>query len=854
MKITIDGKQIELEDKKTILEAAEENGIFIPSLCDHERLSPFAGCRLCIVQIKGRKGFPPSCSTYAEEGMEIKTKTPSLQRLRKEILELILSEHPNACLICSEKKNCDEYKSTIRKVGETTGCVLCPNNGRCELQDVVDALKVDKVRYPSVYRELEIKKEDPFFDRNYNLCILCGRCVRVCHEVRGASTLSFAYRGSYAVVGTVLDRPHLESGCQFCGACVDVCPTGALSERALKYEALPDSTAETICPLCSMGCTLEVTRRKGRILSSKPSPEGAVNQGQACIKGRFVVRDLVHSPQRILKPMIRVNKELEEVTWEEALDFVAQKLKKYKGKEMAVVSSSQVSCEDNFVLRKFARDALKTENDVSPARFSPLSTYKRLAQEQGFEADINFRMEDISKADVLFLAGADLPVSHPLIWLEVLKAVKTGAKLVVASPHELTLNRYASTWLRNKPGTELTLFNSLAKALLETEEEGGHSWIEGLESFKSSLGKLDLSQALKITGIPKEEFMQTAEILKEGETVVFLFGTELTQNPWGSQNLAALTNLALLRDGHVLPLSQENNLRGALEINHEFPDKGYTFDQVFHGALSGKIKALYLTGPMPDLKKAKIEFLVIQDSFVSGNMEKADAVLPAATFAEAEGIFVNVEGRIQKFKKMIEPSGEAQPDWWIISRLAKKMGHKDFGYKNQAAIMTEMSKGIAGFSGISNARLENDEEVFLHEDAKRKKKFIPLRFTHAPEQTSQKYPLLMSIDYNLDYYRNLALTQESKGLRVIRDSRWIKISPQDARRLKLEDGETVVIDSESGKAQGLVKISEAVPKGSVKANFLWDGDPDFSLVTHAFPASSKNHLVNLIPVKIKRGK
>ena len=484
MKITIDGKQVELEDKKTILEAAKESGIFIPSLCDHERLSPFAGCRLCIVQIKGRKGFPPSCSTYAEEGMEIKTKIPSLQRLRREILELILSEHPNACLICSEKKNCDEYKSTIRKVGETTGCVLCPNNGRCELQDVVDSLKVDKVRYPSVYRNLDIKKEDPFFDRNYNLCILCGRCVRVCHEVRGASTLSFAYRGSYAVVGTVLDRSHLESGCQFCGACVDVCPTGALSERALKYEALSDSTAETICPLCSMGCALEIALKEGKILSSKPSPGQAVNRGQACVKGRFVIRGLVHSPQRILKPMIRVNKDLEEVTWEEALDFVARKLKKYKGKEMAVVSSSQVTCEDNFVLRMFARDVLKTKNEVSPVSYSPLSTYKRLAQEQGFNANMNFRIEDISKADVFFLAGADLPVSHPLIWLEVLKAVKSGAKLVVASPHELTLNRYASIWLRNRSGTEFSLFSYLSKILLECEEEKDYSPVEDFKSFK----------------------------------------------------------------------------------------------------------------------------------------------------------------------------------------------------------------------------------------------------------------------------------------------------------------------------------------------------------------------------------
>ncbi|MDH4219914.1 MAG: 2Fe-2S iron-sulfur cluster-binding protein, partial [Candidatus Aminicenantes bacterium] len=187
MKLIIDGKQLEAEGHKTILEAAQENNIFIPSLCDHPQLTPFGGCRLCIVEIKGRKGFAPSCSTYPEESMEVKTDSVKLRRLRKQIMGLILSEHPDACLICSEKENCDEYKSTIRKVGEVTGCVLCPNNGRCELQDVVEAVRIEKIDFPSLYRDYEVRKDDPFFDRNYNLCILCGRCVRVCHEIRGAS-------------------------------------------------------------------------------------------------------------------------------------------------------------------------------------------------------------------------------------------------------------------------------------------------------------------------------------------------------------------------------------------------------------------------------------------------------------------------------------------------------------------------------------------------------------------------------------------------------------------------------------------------------------------------------------------
>ncbi len=854
MKITIDGKGIELEDKKTILEVARENGIVIPSLCDHQRLSPFGGCRLCIVQIKGWKGYPPSCCTHAEDGMEVKTKTPSLQKLRREILELILSEHPNACLICSEKKNCDEYKSTIRKVGEATGCVLCSNNGRCELQDVVEALNVDQVRFPSVYREIEVKKSDPFFDRNYNLCILCGRCVRVCHEVRGASTLSFAYRGSETVVSTVLDRPHLDSGCQFCGACVDVCPTGALSERALKYESLTGSTAATICPLCSMGCELEVELKEGRILSTKPSQNGSVNRGQACVKGRFVLRDVVYSPRRILQPMIRKNKELEEVSWEDALDFVAQKLKKYKGKDVALVTSSQITCEDNFMLRKFSRDVLKTEKETSPVDLSGIYAYSALSQEQGLNAGLNFRMEEISQADTLFLTGADLPVTHPIIWLEVLKAVRAGAKLVVMSPYALSLNRYASVWLQNKPGSESTLLSYLAKALLETDEDGDYSRIEGFVAFKKSLDNNDFALAQKTTGVQKEELMKTVELFQEGEKAVYLFGAGLTQNPSGIQNLSALWNLALLRNARVFPLGQENNLRGTYEIKQADTGTDAPLGQVLHDALAGQLKALYLAGPLPDLKKAKIEFLVIQDSFMSENIEKANAVLPAATFAETDGTFVTAEGRIQEFKKIIEPLGEALPDWRIVSRLAQKMGAKDFNPKNSSAILKEMKKKIPGFSSVSNAKNGSDEEVFVHEEGKVKKKFFPVKSIPSAEETSQKYPLLLSIDYNLDYYRNLSLAQASKGLRILRDSRWIVISPEDAKKLKLEDGDSAWIESSSGKAKSLVKISEAVPKGIVRANFLWSEDSDFSVIPLGFSSSYKNHFKNLIPVKVKRGK
>jgi formate dehydrogenase alpha subunit len=854
MKITIDGKKIEVEGKRTVLEVAREKGIFIPSLCDHSQLTPFGGCRLCIVEIKGKKGYPPSCSTYIEEGMEIKTKTPRLQELRREILELILSEHPNACLICSEKENCDEYKSTIRKVAEVTGCVLCSNNGRCELQDVVEALKIDKVRFPSLYRDFEVKKNDPFFDRDYNLCILCGRCVRVCQELRGASAVSFVCRGSQAIVGTVLDLPLFESGCQFCGACVDVCPTGSLTERGIRYEDLPDERAKTICPLCSMGCELKIELKRQKILSSKPSDEGAVNEGQACVKGRFLIRDVIHSPRRILKPLVRVNKELEEVDWEEALDFVAQGLKKFKEKKIALIASPQVSCEEYFLLHKFASEELITENVDSSYRFSPLASLDEMAQENGFELDLNFEFKDISRAKTLFLIGEDIPKSHPIIWLEVLKAAQRGAKLIVASPIELSINRYSSLWLQIKPGTEFYLFSFLSKLFFHDEQKEENPGIEGFDSFKDSLGEFDLSKVFEMTGITREGLEEAFGLLSEAEDAAFLFGMGLTQHPWGARNVAALWNLALQTKAEIFPLGLENNLRGVFEIGRNSSDKGLNLNQIFQAASSGDLKALYLAGPAPPLKKANLEFLVIQDSFVNENFDLADAVLPASTFAETDGTFINGEGRLQRFNKVIDPLGNAKPDWWIISQLARRMGNKGFPFKNPSEITKEMIKVIPGFSKISYADLEKGHKVFTQKKTKKAKSFIPVKYVDLNHNKSEKYPFLMSLDYSLDYYRSLALSYESKGLRAIRDSRWVKISPEDAEKLNLDEGERIVVESSSGKFKGFVKITKSLPKGVLGASFLLSEDSDFSVSGLIPSVFQDSHSLGMLPVRIKREK
>ena len=829
MKLTIDGKKIEAEGKKSILDVARENDIYIPALCDHPILGPFSGCRLCIVEIQGRRGFAPSCSTYIEDGMEVKSDTPQLRKTRKEILGLILSEHPDACLICAEKQNCDEYKSTIRKVGEVTGCVLCPNNGRCDLQDVVEAVQIDKVDFPSVYRDFEVKKNDPFFDRNYNLCILCGRCVRVCYELRGASTVHFVNRGSESVIGTVLDRPLHESGCQFCGACVDVCPTGALTERAIKYEPLPDGSAKTICPLCGMGCELEVMLNNGRILNAKASEKGAVNQGQACVKGRFLIKDVVYSPRRILQPMIRRKKELEEVSWEEALDFVTQKIKTYKGNEIGFVTSPQLSCEDNVIAEKFAQEVVKTKNVGITTGFTPLDSLWHLAQKNGIKPSFNFKKEDISRAKVIFLTGTDLAVSHPILWLEVLKAVRNGTKLLVASPFEVVGNMYASSWLPNKPGSENLLFRYLSKVILKEGDARGHD-LEGYESFRRSLDKLNLSKATEDTAIDEQSLHQAADKLMQSEPC-FIAGKGLTPFSGENKNIAALWNLSLLCKGQLIPLGLESNYRGVFEIQRYNLRKTKLLSQIIQDTQEGQIKALYVIGSIPLDKKTKTEFLVVQDSYMNEVAERADVVLPAATFAETEGTVVNVEGRIQNFSRVIQPIGEAKPDWWILSQLAKKWGKRNFAYKKSQDILKELKKTIPAFARISPTNANKKKALFMKEGEGGKPKFVLLKSRNNVSNGGKKFPLILCTDYNLDTYRNLVLSREIKGFEIVRNARWIKLNPEDAKSLKLKDGESIVVESATGKRNGVAKITEAVPKGTVRASFL-------------IP----------LPVKIKRGK
>jgi len=752
MRIILDGAPVDVAERTTILDVARRQGVYIPTLCDHSRLAPHTACRLCIVAIKGRRGVSPACGTSIEDGMEITTSDPEIDRMRRQILELLLSEHPSACLICTEKSTCTDYKSTIRKVGEVTGCVLCPNNQRCELQTVVEKLKIDRVSFPAVYRDHPIHREDPFFERNTNLCILCGRCVRICHDVRGASTLAFVSRGSKTLIGTALDKPLLESGCQFCGACVDACPTGALFEKGVKYEPLPDATRRTVCGFCSQGCQLDLELRAGRLVSSVPAEDGPVNRGQACVRGRFLVREAVHHPGRVLKPLVRKNGALEEAGWDEALGLVAERFAAAGPDEIGVLGSAQDSCEDVYLLHKLVRDGLKTRRAAGPEALSPQARLLALGAAQGFTPGLDCSIADIERARAIFVFGSVLP----MVGLAVHQAVRKGARLVVVGGEESSpLHRVARAWLRVPEGCESVLLSAVSRVLNEGTVFGDGNGTPGTAEFKSRLHDVKVAAGASACGVTTEKIQTVSQILEKKKPAVFIFGPAFGDGPGGPANVAALWNLALQVRGGLIPLADESNARGALAIARAFGRADAAeAEAVYRGVPEGTFKALYVAGPAPAPTARPAGFVVLQDVVLGAWAEYADVVLPAATFAEAGGTYVNVEGRVQGFGPAVAPRGESRPAWRIACDLARRMGLAGFDFQAAAEVLAEIARTLPAFAG-AGAGIAGLAEPGT----------TPAPYATAAPAAGSAGPAL---ERNPDRYRGLAMEREIKSLALVR--------------------------------------------------------------------------------------
>lgn len=814
MNITIDGRPITIEGKPTLLAAARANGIAIPSLCDHPDLRPFTGCRLCLVEISGRRDFAPACGTYPEEGMSIRTHTPELDALRRGILELILIEHPHACLICAEKAGCDEFKSTIRKVADVTGCVLCPNNGRCDLQNVVEAVGVPRVPYPAVYRNFDVRREDPFFDRDLNLCILCGKCIRVCEEVRGASVLSFVHRGPKTFVSTAFDRPLLESGCRFCGACVDVCPTGALVERVQRSQPRPEKTTSVVCPLCGQGCRLDVETREGRVLSTPPDEAGPVNRGQACVRGRFLVRSIVDGDKRLLKPMVRQNGELVPAGWDEALAAAAAGLARFGPNETALVFSPLASLEDAHMFFRFGREVLKTDRVAGETFPSVWSAWEALVGGQGSSAPPGYRLAAVSEASTVLTIGIDAPVDHPMAWLGIVKSLDRGGRLIAAGFGRAADVPSASLRLTCRPGQDHVLMASLASCLAGNPARKGGD--KGRRAWDAPLEALTKPARLAAAGIDREQVEKAAGMLSGDGLSAVLVDDTIAVGPDGGRNLALARNLALLAGARFILLGRGGNERGIHELARRASGPArIPADDIALGLGAGTVKALVQAGPMPGRRGRKPEFLVCLDTHLGPDAADADVVFPAAAFIETTGIFVNTEGRIQSSPAAVGLPGEARPDWLIVSLLGRRMGAEGFGHEDARPLRDEVLEKLAPGGRPGATSLATDGSAFVSGGEPE----IPglLAWTEPEAAAPGTHGVRLAVRWSNAAFRGLDAAREIKGLRRLVRPGSLSLNPADAAAIGAGEGQEVEAVCKAGTLTGNVHISEVLPPGTAEA-------------------------------------
>jgi formate dehydrogenase major subunit len=870
IEIEIDGKKIKVEEGDTILSAAKKHGIFIPSLCDYGGggLKPYGACRLCAVLIKGQKGYAFACSANIYSGMEITTYSEKLFSMKKTLMELYLSDHPNDCLICSK-------------------------NGICELQDVAAYFGLREIRFRGKSHLLSHEDvSNPYFIFDPKRCIVCGRCVRACEEIQGNFALTVSGRGFNSAIkaGYSNDSNFLNSECVSCGACVKACPTGALIERAVAKYGKPAKITNTACGYCGVGCSLNVASAGDKIIRIIPEDKSASNYGHSCIKGRFSL-GYVKSKERLTVPLMRENllEPFREASWEEVFSYAAGRLKaaqsKYGRNSIGAISSSRCSNEENYLMQKLVRAAFGNNNIDTCARVCHQPTGYGLGVAFGTGAGTQ-DLSSMFESDVIMIIGSNPTEAHPVVGSFIRKTARSKAGLIVIDPRKTETAKsphvLAKYHLRPIPGTNVILLNAMAHTVLKEfliKDEFIKEKCD-TESFKLWRGFIEDESnspeaASKICNVNKDDIKNAARFYAGAKNASIFYGLGVTEHLQGSTGVLAIANLAMVtgnigrRGAGVSPLRGQNNVQGAADMGaapEVFPgyrhvsddsarsvfekrwgvpqiDKipGMRLPDMLRAALSGRFKGLYIMGEDivqtdPDSNRViealkNMDIVIVQDLFKSATAEYAHVLLPGSSFLEKNGTFTNWERRVQRVRKVFEPAGGCE-DWQITAKISAVMGF-EMNYNHPSEIMDEIASLVPQFSGLNYNKLDEsggiqwpvnknapDGTPVLHKDSfvRGKGRFMITKYIGSKDAVSEKYPLILTTVRNLFQYNCSNNTRKSEN-NIWYGEDILEISVEDAKKIDINDNGLVLIESKKGAVTLKAKISSRVMPGVVATTF-----------------------------------
>jgi formate dehydrogenase major subunit len=865
--LNIDGMTVTVPAGTSIMRAASGAGVQVPKLCATDSVDPYGSCRLCLVEVEGRRGYPASCTTPCENGLNVRTQSPKLAELRKGVMELYISDHPLDCLTCA-------------------------TNGNCELQDMAGTVGLREVRYG--YEGLNHTKSqkdesNPYFTYDPSKCIVCSRCVRACEEVQGTFALTIEGRGFDSRVSAGMGESFMDSECVSCGACVQACPTATLSEKSIIQMGQPDHSVTTTCAYCGVGCSFRAEMQGNRVVRMVPWKDGKANHGHSCVKGRFAWGYATH-PDRVTKPMVRdkISDPWKEVSFDEAIQFASDKFKSIQAQHgrdsIGGITSSRCTNEEVYVMQKLVRAVFQNNNvDTcarvchSPTGFGLKATLGESAGTQDFDS--------VMDSDVIIVIGANPTDGHPVFASQMKKRLRQGAKLIVIDPRSTDLVRSAHIeaqhHLKLRPGTNVAILNALGhviatEGLVKEDYIASRCDVESFEKWRNFVSRENNSpEALEpVTGVPADEVRKAARLFATGGNGAIYYGLGVTEHAQGSTAVIGIANLALAtgnigrRGVGVNPLRGQNNVQGSCDMGsfpHELPgyrhvsekatrelfgnawnvtiqpEPGLRIPNMFEASMDGSFRGLYVMGEDivqsdPNTQHViaaleQLDCLVVQDIFLNETAMYAHVFLPGSSFLEKDGTFTNAERRISRVRKVMPPlSGLG--DWEVIQKVAQTMGYP-MNYSHPSEIMDEVARLTPTFKGVSYERLEqlgsiqwpcNDAHpegtptMHIQEFTRGKGKFISTEYIATDEKVTKRFPLIMTTGRILSQYNVGAQTRRTANMAWHSEDR-VEIHPADAEDRGIVDGDWVGITSRAGETVLRSLVSDRMQPGVVYTTF-----------------------------------